>query len=150
MPEIARFVSGRIESSATCAQPLLRSRRFKEKMFGSSRGEDTIAKISPLRGSIATKAPFAESGIAASAAFCSFKSIVETMWSPGSGAIKPPTSVSVRTSRPEAFTSTSLSPFLPRNSLSYSCSNPFCPTRSPCEYDAYSGSFSCSSEISLV
>ena len=83
---MARFVSGRMESSATWAQPLLRSRFFREKMFGSSLGELTIARISPLRGSMATSAPFTESGIASSATFCNLKSIVEISCSPVIGA----------------------------------------------------------------
>ena len=77
VPEMARFVSGRSESRATWAHPLLRSRFFKEKIFGSSLGELTMARISPFLGSIATSAPLALSGIASSAAFCNLRSIVE-------------------------------------------------------------------------
>ena len=86
-------------------------------MFDSRRGELTIARISPERGSSATAAPRSVSGNASSAARCSSRSSVSTSEFPGRAGIcgmffRSPSL------RPNASTSTCCTPSFPRRKRS--------------------------------
>ena len=96
------------------------------KLLGSKVGRLTIARISPVRGSIAIMAPFLPS-IASSAAICRSISTVNLSWVPGTAGV----SLRLCTSLPRLLTIVRRAPFLPINIWLYWSSMPDLPTTSP-------------------
>ena len=97
--------------------PFLRESESRLKMFDSRRGELTIARISPLRGSSATTAPLSESGKASSAVFCSSRSMLSTREFPETASALGML-FSSPILRPKASTSTYCTPSFPRSQCS--------------------------------